>query len=190
MPRSPERRRCRRRRAAARGGTAVAKAASGTISNPKRAIEGIVCSRLRTAKSGPCRRLFRAAATPSGNPIAMAGPTDPATSAMWRSSASAKSCRRVAYSRAIDSPSKVPTAASPAAPAQIAATASTCAAGPAPTRCNASTTASAAHEASTQNAAPSEMRTAGFAPSIRVAAACPAAISTSSSNDAASPASA
>ena len=122
--------------------------------------------------------------------IAMAGPTDPATSAMCRSSASAKSCRRVAYSRAIESPSKVPAAASPAALAQITTTANICAAGPAPTRCNASTTASAAHEASTQNAVPSEMRTAGFAPSIRVPAACPAAISTSSSNDAASPASA
>ena len=50
--------------------------------------------------------------------------------------------------------------------------------------------AAAAHEARIQNAAPSEMRAAGFAPSIRLLAASPAPVITSSSNTAASPASA
>src|SRR5713101_7193584 len=117
---------------AARWGTAVATAESGTISNPKRAIDGIVCSMLRTAKSEPCRRGFLAAATPSGKPITIAVPTDPATSATWRCSAMAKSCRRVAYSRAIDNASKVPAVARTAAPAPSAATVSSRAAGPAP----------------------------------------------------------
>ena len=70
---------------AASPGSAAASADSGTISSPNSAIDGIVCNRLSTAKSGPCRRGRRAAATPSGKPITSAGPTDPATSATWRS---------------------------------------------------------------------------------------------------------
>ena len=46
---------------------------------------------------------MRIAATPSGKPIASAGPTEPATSAMWRPNAAAKRARGAsAYSRAID----------------------------------------------------------------------------------------
>src|SRR6266404_7684515 len=84
---------------AASGRTAAANAESGTINSPKRAIDGMVCSRLRAANKGFSRRGDLAAATPSGNPITTASPTDPATSAVWRESASAKSSRRFAYSR-------------------------------------------------------------------------------------------
>ena len=52
---------------AASRGTAVASADSGTISNPNSAIEGIVCSMFKTAKSGALQARRRAAATPSGN---------------------------------------------------------------------------------------------------------------------------
>ena len=80
---------------AARAGTAAASADSGTISRPNSAIDGIVCSRFSTAKTGPCQcRRRRTAATPSGNPISSAAPTEAATSSTWRISAAANDASR------------------------------------------------------------------------------------------------
>jgi len=103
-------------------GTAATNAESGTISNAKRAIEGIVCRIFKIANIGPCKRGFLAAATPSGKPITTAAATDAPTSAMCCISASANTWRWLSYSRAIDSASKVPVAASTTIPAPIAIT--------------------------------------------------------------------
>jgi len=65
---------------AARAGSAAASADSGTINRPNSAIDGIVCKRFSTAKTGPCQFGRRAAAIPSGNPISNAAPTEAATS--------------------------------------------------------------------------------------------------------------
>ncbi len=162
----------------ASAGTAVASADNGTIRRPNSAIDGIVCSRLRTAKSGPCKRRRRAAATPSGKPISTAGPTAAATRTMWRSTAAAKTSCRVLYSCAKDSASNQPAPAIAAnAPTSTAAAASR-SSGPAAARCSASMMASAAAASSTQNPAPSEIRTSAGAPAASAPAAWPAAAST------------
>src|SRR5437763_203172 len=113
------------RKSAASAGTAVASADNGTISRPNSATDGTVCNRFNTANSGPwvCGRL--AAATPSGKPIATAGPTAAATKRMCLTSAPAKKSARVWYSRASDSASNRPAFAMTAkAAASAAATAS------------------------------------------------------------------
>jgi hypothetical protein len=166
-------------------GAAATSAESGTISNPKSAIEGMVCSRFSIANTGPCNRGRLATAMPSGKPIATAPPTDVPASTICRNRASANASRWLSYSRAIDNASKVPAMPNSATVDTIAVTASNCAPEPAAIRWSASASASTAQPARTQNAMPKETREPDFAFATSALAACPAAASASSNNNAA-----
>ena len=175
---------------AASRGTAATSADNGTISNPNSAIDGIVCSRFKTAKTGPCRPGRLAAATPSGKPIAAAPRPRLRPVHMAHQRVGKDLAMDVVFAARATARRICRLAASSSTPEASPATAASCATMPAPRRCSASPTARAAQAPRTQNAGPSEMRAAGLAPCARRLAACPAAASTSSSSAAANTATA